>query len=141
MKKAKKPTPAHPARRSSVSVAAAVIQRGGRVLLMQRRHTELRFPLRWEFPGGKIRRGESPEAGLRRELREELGIRAEVGELLAAYTHRYSNGFQVRLHFFRVRSYRGRMQKLCGEAIRWVEAGDLAAYNMLTANRRVVKLL
>lgn len=59
-------------------VVAAIIERGGLVLVCRRREDGA-HPLKWEFPGGKVELGESPEDALRRELREELGIAAEIG--------------------------------------------------------------
>ena len=62
-------------------VTAAVIEKDGRILIAKRRIGD-RHGGRWEFPGGKIDSGETPEECLKRELREELGIEAEIGELL-----------------------------------------------------------
>ena len=65
-----------------IRVTAAVLRRGGRVLLC-RRTRPANLAGKWEFPGGKIEAGESPEACLARELREELGIEVAVGRLVA----------------------------------------------------------
>ena len=82
-----------------ITVTAGILTDGGRMLVCQRRAGG-RFPLKWEFPGGKVEDGESPEACLRRELREELAIEAEVGPEIYRTEHRYPNGFAVRLLFF-----------------------------------------
>ena len=63
-----------------MAVVAAVIRRGGRIMLCQRR-PGVHNGLKWEFPGGKLEPGESPEQALARELWEELGIEAQVGRV------------------------------------------------------------
>ena len=75
--------PARPSRR----VVAGIIERDGEILICQRRRDDS-HALKWEFPGGKVERGESPEEALERELREELDIQAKIGPQLACSTHR-----------------------------------------------------
>lgn len=69
-------------------VACAIIERDGLVLAAQRSEA-MSLPLKWEFPGGKIDPGESPEECLARELVEEMGVRIRVGRALPHATHRY----------------------------------------------------
>jgi len=69
-------------------VVAAVIVRGGKVLLTQRLENS-HLALHWEFPGGKVEEGENPPGALRRELEEELGVTAEVGAPFAFNWHDY----------------------------------------------------
>jgi 8-oxo-dGTP diphosphatase len=79
-----------------IHVACGIIEREGLVLAAQR-GPAMSMPLKWEFPGGKIKSGESADDCLRRELREELGIDVAVGERLATATHRYP-AFTVTLY-------------------------------------------
>ncbi|MBI5484521.1 MAG: (deoxy)nucleoside triphosphate pyrophosphohydrolase [Deltaproteobacteria bacterium] len=81
-----------------IHVACAIIERNNCILAAQR-SAIMSLPLKWEFPGGKIDSGESPEECLRRELIEELGIRINVGRSLTPNTHHYP-AFTVTLYPF-----------------------------------------
>ncbi len=75
-----------------ITVVAALIQQNGRLLICQRRRSDS-LPLKWEFPGGKVRRGESPADALARELAEELGMEGSavaIGPELYRTRHRYA---------------------------------------------------
>jgi len=121
-----------------VHVTAGVLADGDRVLICQRPATA-GFPLKWEFPGGKVEDGESPEACLRRELLEELAIQAEVGPEIYRTEHRYPNGFAVRLLFFRILRYTGTPVNQAFERIEWVRCADLTGYDFLEADRELVE--
>ncbi len=71
-----------------IEVSCAIIEKDGLVLAAQRSE-RMSLPLKWEFPGGKIEPGESPEECLRRELLEEMGVSVTVGKSLPASTHHY----------------------------------------------------
>ena len=79
-------------------VTCAIIELDGKILCTQRSES-MSLPLKWEFPGGKIKDGESPEERLRRELTEELWIEVAVGQALPATTHHYPV-FSVTLYPF-----------------------------------------
>ena len=74
--------------RRHVHVACAIIERDG-LVLATRRSARMSLPLKWEFPGGKLEAGESPQECLRRELHEELGAAVEIGAGLPTVTHSY----------------------------------------------------
>ena len=119
-------------------VAAALIMRGEEVLICQRK-AGTPMGLQWEFPGGKLEAGETPEQALRRELQEELAIDAEVGRLLTEILHHYRNGSAIHLRFFEVRTFSGTPQNCVFEDIRWVALRDLPTYNFLAADRNFVR--
>jgi 8-oxo-dGTP diphosphatase len=123
-----------------ILVTAGILSDGERVLACQRLDAE-RFGLKWEFPGGKLEPGETPEACLARELAEELGIQAEVGPEVHRTDHTYPNGFTVRLFFFRVPRYAGTLRNLAFERMSWLLPGELPAYDFLDADRPVVERL
>jgi len=81
-----------------VHVACALIERDGLVLAAQR-SAAMNLPLKWEFPGGKLEAGETPETCLRRELLEEMGVTIAVSRPLSLHTHSYDS-FTVTLYPF-----------------------------------------
>ena len=129
--------PAAPALRF---VAAGLIVRDKEVLIGQRR-ADQPMGLLWEFPGGKIEPGESPEEALTRELREELGISAEVGAAVTRIRHHYRRGGAVDLQFFVVREFSGEINNQIYHQVRWVRLEDLTGYEFLAADRGLVKAL
>jgi 8-oxo-dGTP diphosphatase len=127
--------PAGPALRF---VAAALIVRAGEVLIGQRRPDQP-MALLWEFPGGKIESGESPQQALARELAEELGIQAEIGSPVTRIRHNYRHGGAVDLQFFTVRAFSGEIDNKIYQQVRWVKLEDLAGYDFLAADRGLVR--
>jgi 8-oxo-dGTP diphosphatase len=119
-------------------VAAALIVRGGEVLICQRR-ADQPMALQWEFPGGKIEPGESPEEALIRELREELGIEATVGPLVTHVRHNYRHGGAVDLQFFAVREFAGELENRIFAQVRWTKLEDLPSYDFLAADRGLIR--
>lgn len=122
-------------------VAAALIDADGRVLMAQRPPGRSLAGL-WEFPGGKLNPGESPEAALVRELHEELGIETTRACLSPAVfaSHRYET-FQLLMPLYLCRSWRGTPQPLEGQALKWVEPARLADLPMPPADIPLVALL
>jgi 8-oxo-dGTP diphosphatase len=119
-------------------VAAALIVRGGQVLIGQRRPDQP-MALQWEFPGGKIEAGESAEQALARELDEELGIRATIGPPVTRVRHNYRHGGAVDLQFFAVHEFAGEIEGRIYHQVRWVRLEDLAGYDFLAADRGLIR--
>ena len=122
-----------------MDVVAAVIERDGLVLICQRKTG--RHALKWEFPGGKIERGESPEAALKRELQEELRIHATIGEELHRQTVRYGNGPVLHLRFFRVTEFTGEPVNTEFESMTWEQPSRLPDYDFLEGDLEFVNRL
>jgi mutator protein MutT len=131
------PSIRHPS--SLVEVAAGLVFRGGKLLITQR-HADSHLGGLWEFPGGKREGDETFEQCLARELREELGIEVEVGELLESLTHRYP-GKTVALKFFRCRWKENEPRALDCLDFKWVQAGEMSAYQFPAADARLLQLL
>ncbi len=123
-----------------ILVTAGILRNGGRVLVCQRKAGD-RFGLKWEFPGGKVEAGETPESCLRRELAEELGIDADVGPEVHRTDHRYPNGVTVRLLFFRILGFAGVPENREFERFTWARPDELPAFDFLDADKEVVDRL
>src|SRR5579884_2539338 len=113
-----------------MTVVAAVIEQDGRILACQR-HSGGPHPLKWEFPGGKVEAGESPEKALVRELKEELNIDAEVGAELARYDYQYPGRDPILLLFFQVVRFGGQLRNEVFERVDWVLPRDLPSLDFL----------
>jgi 8-oxo-dGTP diphosphatase len=122
-----------------IRVAAGILHREGRVLICQRRSGGP-HALKWEFPGGKLKEGESAESALCRELREELSVAVLPARLrnLDTIRHRYPEGPEVEIRFFQVAAFSGEPVNLSFERIAWVASGDLSGYDFLDADRPLV---
>ena len=118
-------------------VVAALIVDDGKVLICQRTKHQT-MPLRWEFPGGKIEKGEHAVAALKRELDEELGIAATIGPQVARIVHTYRKGVAVELLFFLVKEYEGPIDNRIFRDVRWVKRTELPSFDFLDADRGLV---
>ena len=121
-------------------VAAGLIVREGQILIGQRRPDQV-MALKWEFPGGKIEPGETPQQALARELHEEIGIQAVVGPAVTRIRHNYRNGGAVDLQFFAVREFTGEIQNHIFNEVRWVNLRDLPEYDFLAADLGLIREL
>jgi 8-oxo-dGTP diphosphatase len=122
--------------KTHLHVACALIEKDGRVLAAQRSST-MSMPLKWEFPGGKIRESESAEACLMREVREELGIDVVVGQPLTAVTHRYP-ALTVTLYPFRCRIVAGAIMLHEHAACSWLMPAELHTLDWAEADWPVI---
>ena len=121
--------------------AVALIDRDGRVLLAQRPEGKSMAGL-WEFPGGKIEDGETPEAALIRELEEELGINTWQSCLapLTFASHSYAS-FHLLMPLFACRKWEGTPQSKEGQTLKWVKPRDLKSYPMPAADVPLIPVL
>lgn len=124
-----------------LTVVAALIESDGKLLVCQRRRGA-RFGLMWEFPGGKVDLGETPQAALARELREELGVEARIGPELYRTQHRYAEMKEpIKLIFFAARVDPEKVQNLDFEQIAWRQMHMLRELNFLPADRELIEKL
>jgi 8-oxo-dGTP diphosphatase len=117
-------------------VACAIIERNGTVLAAQR-SAAMTLPLKWEFPGGKIEPGESPEECLSRELHEELGVSVRIDTALSPATHGYPD-FTVTLYPFTCRLTGGDLTPHEHHALRWIVPGRLPELDWAAADLPVI---
>ena len=120
-------------------VTAAVLFRDGRVLIA-RRPPGKHLAGKWEFPGGKIEAGETPEAALRREMHEEFGIEVAVGSFIAAQIHDYGVK-RIELLAYRVHHVSGEFEPHDHDAMEWVSPRDLRSHDMAPADEFIVRHL
>jgi 8-oxo-dGTP diphosphatase len=127
-------------KRGPLLVAAGLITHGNRILVGQRRRGD-RHAFKWEFPGGKVEPGETPQQALVRELREELNIEATVGPEVARYVHNYPSGTTVQLLFYAVTTFRGEPDSRAFEQISWEVLERLPEIDFLDGDLDFVRRL
>jgi len=120
-----------------LQVVAAVIERAGQVLIGRRR-AEQTHALKWEFPGGKVELGETPDQALARELEEELGIREAAGRERTRYPVCYPGKNPIELIFIEVQSYQGEPQNLIFHEMRWEPVGKLTELDFIEGDRKFI---
>jgi len=122
-----------------VKVTAGIIEKDGWVLIARRKPGK-HMGGKWEFPGGKIEPGETPEQGLARELEEELALNARVGKFLCS-TRFEGDGVSLDLLVYAVDSFEGTPQLREHDEIRWVRPDQIASFDLADSDRRVVETL
>ena len=126
--------------RPPLLVSAGIIHRNGLILVGQRRKND-RHSLKWEFPGGKVEHGETPQEALIRELWEELQIKANIGGELARYQHEYPSGSRVHLLFFVVSDFAGEPVAKVFEQISWVAPARLPLFDFVEGDLDFIRRL
>jgi len=122
-------------------VAAALVNDAGEVLVQQRPTAKAHGGL-WEFPGGKVEAGETPEDALVRELAEELGIAVEAAALTPVVFATEPQGERhLLLLLYRVRDWKGDVRPLDADAIAWVLPRELSGWAMPPADRPLARAL
>jgi 8-oxo-dGTP diphosphatase len=134
-------TAAEPAADLVLVAAAVLVDANGRVLLARRPAGKSMAGL-WEFPGGKVGPGETPETALIRELAEELGIEVRASSLapLTFASHSYP-GFHLLMPLYLCREWSGTPAPREGQRLAWVRTADLAEYPMPPADQPLVARL
>ncbi|MEM0911568.1 MAG: 8-oxo-dGTP diphosphatase MutT [Pseudomonadota bacterium] len=129
--------------RNPVQVAAGIIRREdsqGERFFITRRHAKQHQGNKWEFPGGKVEQGETPEESLSRELFEEIGIKVISSTLLTRIEHDYGDKV-VHLMFYIVDVFEGQPTGLEGQEAAWVTREELLRLKFPEANRPILSLL
>ncbi len=119
----------------TVNVVAAIIREGDKIFATQRGYGE--YKDWWEFPGGKIEKGESPEEALVREIHEELNTEISVDSFLVTVDYEYPE-FHLEMDCFWCTIKEGDLQLLEHEAAKWLPLNDLRQVNWLPADVMVV---
>ena len=122
-----------------VPIAIGLIERRGSYLIRQRPEGSTMAGV-WEFPGGKVEAGESPEAATARECWEEVGLAIEVGPMVRRVVHQYPHGL-VELSYYQARLSDPDAEPAPESGFRWVLAADLPSYTFPEANEALVATL
>lgn len=120
-------------------VTAAVIEKDGKILLAQRKEGSA-LAGKWEFPGGKLEPGETPQACLRRELMEEFGVETEIGEFVCSSCFEYKH-LPIELLVYRARHLAGEFKLNDHARIEWVAPADLKNFDLSSADIPVLDFL
>lgn len=119
------------------TVTAAIIEKDGMVLIAQRAVDD-KLALKWEFPGGKVEPGESPEQCLVREIKEELNLDITINEYFATSEYHYDHG-SIALMAFWCRLEGGDTMLRVHNAVNWVEIQELQQYDFCPADIPLVE--
>jgi 8-oxo-dGTP diphosphatase len=121
-------------KRGPILVTAAVIKRGEKILIAQRKSDSSVEPLKWEFPGGKLEHGETPEKCLAREIKEELNLKIEVGALIAISSHVYKKKTHIVLLCYLCKYKAGQLECLDVEDAKWISPREIRNYKFAAAD-------
>lgn len=119
----------------TVEVVAAVIRHDNKIFATQRGYGE--FKDGWEFPGGKIEAGETPQQALKREISEELDTLIKVGDLIMTIDYDYPN-FHLKMHCFRCSVVSGDLVLKEHEAAKWLTVDELDSVGWLPADLELI---
>lgn len=122
-----------------IRVTAALLFNDDKILIAKRK-PEGHLPLYWEFPGGKIDTGETPQQSLAREIKEELGITIEVGEHFETVFHEYTRG-KIELMAYKAEWLDGEISLMEHVDYRWVPIEELGDYELSPADVPIAKKL
>ena len=123
-----------------IRVTAAILEKDGKILIAKRETGDELFAGLWEFPGGKVEEGETPEECMARELKEELDIEVEVGELITSNKHKYPHGI-FELLAYRVKHISGKIILNDHDEIKWVTINEMSNFEFPPADIPIINYL
>ncbi len=121
-----------------VQVVAAILERDGRILIGQRTPGQS-HPLKWEFPGGKVEPGETPEQATARELEEELAIQVRGLSEITRYPFAYPGRNPIELVFFRITAWDREPSNVIFHNLKWAAKAELAGYDFVEGDREFLQ--
>ncbi|MDE3165917.1 MAG: (deoxy)nucleoside triphosphate pyrophosphohydrolase [Acidobacteriota bacterium] len=121
-----------------VQVVAAILERDGQILIGQRTPRQS-HPLKWEFPGGKVEPGETPEQATVRELEEELAIQVRGLTEITRYQFAYPGRNPIELVFFRITAWDREPSNVIFHNLEWAARADLPRYDFVEGDREFLQ--
>lgn len=125
--------------RRTIRVVAAVIEKGGRYLITQRRSSAV-LPELWEFPGGKVEAGEDDSQALSREMRERLGVDIKVGKMISFVSHPYEH-YTVDLYLYEGTLLTDELLRKAVKDFRWITSKEFDDYCFTPADEASMNML
>lgn len=123
------------------TVVGGIIYQNKKILICQRKEVG-DHPLKWEFPGGKLRDFEENQEALRRELKEELNIEIIEMSFFDEYLYEYKElSKKLKLVFYHILQFEGEMQNLVHHQLKWIDISNLSDYDFLEGDHKIINKL
>jgi len=123
------------------TVVGGIIYQNKKILICQRKEVG-DHPLKWEFPGGKVRDFEENQEALRRELKEELNIEIIEMSFFDEYLYEYKElSKKLKLVFYHILQFEGEMQNLVHRQLKWIDISNLSDYDFLEGDHKIINKL
>ena len=125
----------------TTTVVGGLIYQNKKILICQRKEVG-DHPLKWEFPGGKVRDFEENQEALRRELKEELNIEIIEMSFFDEYLYEYKElSKKLKLVFYHILQFEGEVQNLVHRQLKWIDISNLSDYDFLEGDHKIINKL
>ena len=123
--------------KNRIKVVGGIIINKNKILVAQR-SIQKEHPLKWEFPGGKIKVNENPIDALKREIKEELSVDVKKYKFLLDYEYDYQDIKKIHLYFYKIDEYVGKVRNIEHNQLLWIQRNDLEKLDFLDGDRMII---
>jgi 8-oxo-dGTP diphosphatase len=123
--------------KNRINVVGGIIVDENKILVAQR-SIQKEHPLKWEFPGGKIKVNENPIEALKREIKEELSVDVKKSKFLLDYEYDYQEIKKIHLYFYKIDEYIGKVRNIEHNQLLWTHCNDLEKLDFLDGDRMII---
>ena len=123
--------------KNRIKVVGGIIVNKNKILVAQR-SIQKEHPLKWEFPGGKIKVNENPIDALKREIKEELSVDVKKYKFLLDYEYDYQDIKKIHLYFYKIDEYIGKVMNIEHNQLLWIQYNDLEKLDFLDGDRMII---